>query len=76
MTLSLSETAAVGTGLEWSLVSGAFSYDVVRGDVKEIKELDDRYHLGSLTCIVSGSEQASTAGQEDAAHPALGEAFF
>ena len=73
--LSLSETVS-GTALDWSEVGGAFQYDVVRGDLRAIKNLNGTYHLGSLTCIAAGTSQISTAGQEDATQPALGKGFF
>ena len=73
--LSLSETIS-GTVLHWSEVGGTFSYDVVRGDLRAIKDLNGAYHLGSLDCIGAGISQPSTAGQDDAAQPVLGEGFF
>ena len=66
----------LGTLVAWSQVTGASSYDVVRGELGSIKDLNGVYHLGSLDCIAATTTQTSTAGQEDAAQPALGESFF
>ena len=73
--LSLSETVS-RTTLHWSELGGALSYDVVRGDLKAIKDLNGSYHLGPLTCIAAATSQTSTAGQEDTSQPALGKGFF
>ena len=66
----------LGTLVTWSQVTGASSYDVVRGELGGIKDLNGAYHLGSLTCIAAGTSQTSTAGLEDADQPALGEGFY
>ena len=73
--LSLSETVS-GTALHWSEVGGAFSCDVVRGDLRSIRDLNGAYHLGSLTCIAATTTGTTTAGLEDADRPALSEGFF
>jgi hypothetical protein len=68
--------AVPGSLVAWSPVQGATSYDVIRGELESIKDLNGAYHLGSLDCIVAGTTQTSTAGLEDAAQPALGEGFY
>ena len=65
-----------GTLISWGPVSGALSYNVVRGNVKNLQEMTDFYHLGPLTCILGGTIQIDTAGAEDPALPQAGEAFF
>jgi hypothetical protein len=66
----------VGTVAEWSDVPGALFYNVVRGELKDIREKNNVFHLGQLTCIASATTQASTVGSEDPEIPPLGEAFF
>ena len=66
----------VGTVVEWNEVQGAFSYNVIRGEVKNLKEKDEFFHLGQLTCIASTTTQLSTVGSEDPELPPVGEAFF
>ena len=65
-----------GTVVEWSLVPGAFSYNVTRGEIKNLREMDEFFHLGQLTCIASTTTQTDTMGSEDPELPAMGEAFF
>jgi hypothetical protein len=66
----------LGTVVEWIEVPGALFYNVVRGKLKNLKELDEFLHLGQLTCIASFTNVPSTAGSEDPELPPLGEAFF
>ena len=65
----------VGTVAEWSEVPGALFYNVVRGELKNIREKNDVFHMGQLTCIGS-TTQLSTVGSEDPELPPIGEAFF
>jgi hypothetical protein len=65
-----------GTVLAWEEIPGAWSYDVVRGDLANLRELTGSYRLGSLTCIASGATETSTAGLEDPQLPPLGQGFF
>lgn len=66
----------IGTVLIWDEVSGALFYNVVRGEVGNLKDLNGSYHLGSLTCIGSATTQMSTVGLEDGDLLPLGEGFF
>ena len=65
-----------GTVLTWSDAAGLERYDVVRGDLHRVRELPDVIDLGPLICIESRSADRSTAGNEDADVPAVGEGFF
>jgi hypothetical protein len=65
-----------GTVVNWSEVPGALFYNVVRGELKKIREKDEVIHLGQLTCIASPTSQTNTMGSEDPENPPIGEAFF
>jgi len=66
----------IGTVAEWSEVPGALFYNVVRGEMNNLRETDEFIHLGQLTCIASTTTQLSTVGSEDPELPPVGEAFF
>ena len=65
-----------GTLLDWTKTPGAHSYNVIRGNLGEIRKLDQAYDLGTVACIEAASGNESTSGDEDPADPAPGEAFF
>ncbi len=48
----------------------------MRGEVRNLRDKNEVFQLGQLTCIAPAIAQFSTAGHEDAAVPPLGEAFF
>ncbi|HZE88316.1 MAG TPA: hypothetical protein VE404_02145, partial [Verrucomicrobiae bacterium] len=73
--LSVDETAS-GTRVDWTPVAGALFYNVIRGNVKNIRDNGVVYDLGGVQCLSAVSSSASTAGHEDSAVPPLGEAFF
>jgi len=73
--LAAEETQA-GTLLEWPAVEGALHYDIVRGNVAELADTESAISLGAVTCIEAQSADPQTAGDEDAALPPPGEAFF
>jgi hypothetical protein len=65
-----------GTLVEWTEAPGAMHYNVIRGETKSLKDQDEFYHLGRLTCIASGLTDPTMAGMEDPDLPPVGEAFF
>ena len=65
-----------GTLVSWDQVSGAVSYDVIRGLLSAIAQTDVVINLGSVTCIEADSTDESTLGREDADVPHPGEGFF
>jgi hypothetical protein len=73
--LRVEETAA-GTVVSWDEVEGARSYSVVRGDVGNLEDTGEVFHLGVLRCLAAATAWTSTEGSEDAERPAPGEAFF
>ncbi|MEE8111797.1 MAG: thrombospondin type 3 repeat-containing protein, partial [Acidobacteriota bacterium] len=66
----------LGTVVEWNRVPGALSYNVVRGELKNLQETEQHIHLGPLTCIASALTEPTTSGWEDPDLPPQGEAFF
>jgi ELWxxDGT repeat protein len=72
----LVEEKGSGTVVEWIKVPGAQSYNVIRGLLSDIRNLEPAYDLGAVTCIEAGSGNETTAGNEDPDQPNLGEVFF
>ena len=66
----------VGTVLEWIQVPGAVHYNVVRGNLRNLRETGGFIDLGPVTCIEADSLDTNTLGHEDGDTPAPGEAFF
>jgi hypothetical protein len=54
----------------------ADSYDFIRGDLSAIGPSGTGIELGSVVCIENDSVDPDTAGNEDAAIPAQGQAFY
>jgi len=54
----------------------ATSYDFVRGDLASLAEDWKGVDLGPVVCLEDDSPDADTAGDEDLATPAAGQAFF
>ena len=75
LVLTVTESAA-GTLLDWEDVPGAGAYNVVRGQVDELHLTPDAIVLGPVSCLAAGRAVSDTLGEEDAASPALGSAFF
>jgi hypothetical protein len=73
--LALSETSD-GTRVEFGLVEGATSYDLVRGKVESLRRAVPRVELGDLICLENDSPDASSLGHEDRELPVAGQAFF
>jgi len=73
--LSVAQSGA-GTAVTWSQVPGAILYNAVRGDVKNLRQIENTIDLGPVACIEANFPDASTAGHEDFDVPATGEAFF
>ena len=73
--LNVREDAA-GTVVEWNHVPGALFYNVIRGELANMRDNGIAVDLGAVHCIEAGSLDLSTAGSEDAALPSPGRAFF
>jgi hypothetical protein len=70
------ERSAGGTVIFWPAVSGAESYDVIRGDLNNIVETGAVINLGTVLCIEANSTNGNTLGWEDSELPNPGQAFF
>ncbi|HEX6853534.1 MAG TPA: S8 family serine peptidase [Candidatus Polarisedimenticolaceae bacterium] len=64
------------TVANWGVVTGAQHYDVIRGNLSELRISGSDVDLGRVTCIEQQSIDTSTAGNGDTAIPAPGQAFF
>lgn len=78
--LTLSQTAS-GTLVAWRWLSprdapGAASFDVVRGELENVRLTAAGLSLGQVGCLEQGSQDTTTLGHEDAADPAPGRIFF
>lgn len=60
----------------WDPVPGAVHYDIVRGDLKNLRIEGSDVNLGSVVCLERESPDASTVGNEDRVRPAPGQGFF
>jgi hypothetical protein len=70
------EEISAGTGLAWPAVTGVLSYDVIRGNMANLRDAGESIDLGPVACIRSGSAEPMTSEYEDAEFPPLGKAFF
>ena len=73
--LSVGETI-YGTLLTWTDVPAATLYDVIRGDLADLNDKVNHYELQRVSCIESGSTDASTIGHEDTETPVAGQVFY
>ncbi|HEY3177158.1 MAG TPA: hypothetical protein VGK94_15500 [Candidatus Polarisedimenticolia bacterium] len=73
--ISLRETTG-GTVVEWTDVPGALFYNVIKGDIGQLREMSNSIDLGQVQCIEAGSTDASTSGRGDTSMPAAGRAYF
>ena len=74
--LDVSVDSGTNTVVSWPPVTNAQHFDVVRGDVASLMDDGTSIQLGAVTCIENQSLDGSTAGNEDQAMPAPGQAFF
>ena len=65
-----------GTVLRWDPVEGAQRYNVIRGDLADLREFQQTIQLGPAACVEAGSADETTVGWEDPSLPAPGRAFF
>ncbi len=63
------EQSASGTLVFWPAVSGAESYDVIRGELNNIVETSVVINLGTVVCIEANSTDENTLGWEDGELP-------
>jgi hypothetical protein len=75
VTIALEQSAS-GTVVSWAVVSGAESYDVIRGELNNVVEIGMAIKLGTVVCIEANSTDESTSGWEDGELPEPGQAFF
>ena len=64
------------TTVLWGPVEGAQHYDVIRGDLANLRVIGSSIDLGQVVCIDHATTSTTTAGHEDTAMPAPGHVFF
>jgi hypothetical protein len=74
--LSFVMESARDTTLIWGPVEGARHYDVIRGDLANLRSDGSSVDLGQVVCIAPGTTATATIGYEDTAIPEPGEVFF
>jgi len=74
--LNLTLNGKQSTVVSWGGVTGAVHYDVVRGNLAELRISGSDVDLGRVNCIEQGSLDTTTVGHEDTAVPAPGQVFF
>jgi len=70
------DKAAGGTRIVWPLVPGATHYDVIRGQVWNMRRYPDRIKLGTVACVRNNVAGGSGTGWLEVASPAPGQMFF
>lgn len=71
-----SVSKAAPTLLRWTAESGPVRYDVIRGDVADLRILGDQVDLGPVLCLENDSPDNETVGFEDVEEPIPGQVFF
>ena len=74
--LNLVVENARDTRIMWGPVEGAQHYDVIRGDVANLRIAGSDIDLGQAVCIVHATAGTTTLGDEDTEVPATGHVFF
>jgi hypothetical protein len=62
--------------VEWQPVDGALYYNVIRGQLENLRDAGAAIDLGPVSCLEAASPHTSTRGREDARTPGLDQAFF
>ena len=62
--------------LYWNTVSGAETYDVIRGELSQVKAQDGVIWLGPVHVMASGQSGTSYSEDSSAALPSAGQVFF
>jgi len=74
--LHLRLSGASNTQIAWDQVMGAAHYDVIRGNLENLRIEGSNVNLGTVHCVERQSLDTNTTGNEDTAIPAPGKAFF
>jgi penicillin amidase len=74
--LHLTVSGKESTIIDWGGVDGAVHYDVVRGDLANVRVQGSDVVLGSVDCIENQSTDTTTSGHADTLQPAPGQVFF
>jgi hypothetical protein len=64
------------TEVIWGPVEGAQYYDVIRGDLVNLRVVGSDIDLGQVPCIEHATTNTTTAGYEDTEVPEPGHEFF
>lgn len=72
----LKMAGAQSTTVSWDPVIGAVHYDVVRGNLSELRIDGSNVDMGRVTCIERESLNSNTTGNADTAVPQPGQVFF
>jgi len=71
--LLLGDLGAAQTELSWSVLPGATTYDVIRGDLGMLRSSGGDYSAATLQCVIPGVAGTATTYVGD---PAAGDGFF
>jgi hypothetical protein len=74
--IDLRASDSESTVISWESVESAAHYDIIRGDLANIKVIDSNIDLGPVICIESKSYDMTTEGNEDRDMPGIGQVFF
>jgi hypothetical protein len=70
------EQGPSGTGLYWPAIAGALGYDVIRGDLSQVRVENRVLLLGSIEVLARGISGTFLSEGADALRPTTGQAFF
>jgi hypothetical protein len=65
-----------GTLISWGEVENATHYNVIRTQLKDVRDTGTAYDLGNVYCLESHGTDTSTAGSEDFNDPRPGQMFI
>jgi len=74
--LTLFLDSATNTVVSWIDEDTAVHYDVVRGDVSNVRIVSSTVEMGPVVCLEADSVDTFTDGYEDSEQPAVGQVFF
>jgi hypothetical protein len=74
--INLTLSGKQSTVVVWAPVMGAEHYDVIRGNLSELRISGSDVDLGHVTCLEQLSLDTTTAGNADTGIPAVGQVFF
>jgi hypothetical protein len=74
--MSLKVDDTLSTRVSWEPAYQAQHFDVIRGNLEQIRVDGSNFDLGAVICLETNATDDNTVGHDDSAVPAPGAAFF